>query len=102
MARTVTTKRVLFFLYLPGCPACAMAKPALQVFAKENPTVKVIPLDATSFKWDAPKELEPKAFPSYIYHEPKRLVAYRHGDAVTSGAELGRWVKAKSAEADKG
>ena len=90
----------LWFLWLPGCSACAAAKPHLRRFQQQNPQVDVLwgSVDPTMFAWPEDAKGEPQAFPAYYLQVPRKRVDIRYG-AIEDSREIERWVDQIAGEA---
>lgn len=60
----------LIFVFLPGCHACAAAKPALLRFAKKHPNVRVRSKSLAALKL-TDKELKNVVTPTYYLRTPR-------------------------------
>lgn len=54
----------LYFLFMPGCPACEKAKKPLAAFEAANPQIKVTRVNLLEAKWTHP--WSPEATPTYV------------------------------------
>lgn len=97
----------LLFLYMPGCHACAGAKPSLDAFERKNPHVKVARFDMSDPKnqlvkplkrTDGKGEWEPDGFPTYvlILNDGRRIATM----GGLTAPMLTSWIKRKSGGED--
>jgi thiol-disulfide isomerase/thioredoxin len=90
----------LFFLHMPGCPACAKMKPVMKKLAEVRKDVVVMPIDLTKAT-DWPLDWSPTATPTL-------LIVDRYGArprAAEGYAPLSRvmdWIDQKWTQVQKG
>jgi hypothetical protein len=65
----------LYFLFMTGCGACAVAKPVVKKWEKAHHDVQVVYVDLLTAKWVAP--WQPKVTPTYVAEVPghRRVMA---------------------------
>lgn len=54
----------LFYLFVPGCPACEKMKPVLKKLAASRADIQINYMDLTQVKWDLP--WQPRATPTLV------------------------------------
>lgn len=79
----------LFFLYVPGCPACDKMKPVMKKLGQMRQDVEIRMMDLTQTKWDLP--WQPRATPTLViidgYGQHPRMV---EGSGTLK--ELNTWI----------
>lgn len=80
----------LFFLWIPGCEACAEAKPKLEAFARKHRKLQVYKVDIAKFGWPDEWALKVEATPTYVLHEPGRRIRTKVGSQTVR--DLEKWL----------
>lgn len=78
----------LYFLFMPGCPACDRAKPQLTRFEKANPSIRVVRVNLLEAKWTHP--WSPESTPTYVLEVPGKQRTRWEG--MLSAGEIGQFV----------
>lgn|SRR5512137_1698578 len=80
----------LVFVHMPGCGACAAARPALRRFAKKHPNVKVREVSIAKLKLPD-NVLSKMATPTYVLKKPNGRTKKIEGGLDTV-LELETWI----------
>jgi len=90
----------LFFLHMPGCPACARMKPVMKKLAELRKDIVVMPVDLTQAN-DWPLDWSPKATPTLLIVDGYGMRP-RAAEGYAPLTRVLEWVDQKWASAPEG
>lgn len=81
----------LVYVWMPGCDACEAAMPELDAFARENPRIMIVKIQADGPFVSMLRLPKIQATPTYVLRRSGR--AFVHVGAMTA-AQLAKWITA--------